>query len=112
VCQVVTARLQCLHAQARQVLEAAAILASPFGFEAVRLTAGRRELETVDALEELVARGLLEETGGSYGFRNELVPCVVRADMSPVRRELLGRRAAGMSVPGGHAIKRRSNPPR
>jgi DNA-binding SARP family transcriptional activator len=91
--QAVEARLQGLHAKARQVLEAAAVLGSPFAFEQVRRTAGRRELETMDGLDELVAHGLLEEQGTRYVFRHEVVQRAVLASLSPVREQLLRRRA-------------------
>ena len=129
--QAVKARLDHLSPQARQVLEAGAILGEPFGFDLVHLTAGRGELETVDGLEMLVARQLLAEEvgepvraeiprvkpdgyvgtpvyarndGGSaaynrpagYRFQHDLIRRATEAGLSPVRRQLLHRRAGRM----------------
>lgn len=95
----VEARLRRLSPAARQVLEAGAIVGPAFGPDLVRLVAGRRELETMDGLDELVARQLLVESRGAvqprlpYRFHHEIVQRVVREGMSPARRQLLHRRA-------------------
>jgi DNA-binding SARP family transcriptional activator/tetratricopeptide (TPR) repeat protein len=97
--QAVEARLQRLSPMARQVLEAAAVLGATFDFELVRATAGRRELETMDGLDELCARQLLMEQSTErlevhlYQFQHELVQRVVELNLSPMRRQLLHRRA-------------------
>lgn len=60
------ARIAGLPELPAQVLAAAAVLGS-FDTETVRDTSGRGDEETVRALEDLVAAGLLAETGeGSY----------------------------------------------
>ncbi|HET7089031.1 MAG TPA: AAA family ATPase, partial [Anaerolineae bacterium] len=89
----VTARLQRLDPKARQVIEAGAILGATFGFELVRLTAGRDELETIDGLDELVARQLLVEQPGEYQFIHDLTRRAVEVTLGPMRRQLLHRRA-------------------
>jgi len=89
----VEARLGALNEVARQVIEACAILAPAFGFDLVRLTAGRREMETLDALDSLAARRLLDTRGDVYRFQHDLVRRVVETGMSPLRRRLLHRRA-------------------
>jgi len=91
--QAVEARLERLSPVARQVLEAGAILGLTFGFDLVRLTAGRRELETMDGLDKLVARHLLVEQDTGYRFHHDLIRRVVEAGLSPMRRQLLHRRA-------------------
>ncbi len=89
----VEARLEALDEVARQVIEACAILAPDFSFDLVRLTAGRRELETLDALDCLAARRLLDTREETYRFQHDLVRRVVETGMSPLRRRLLHRRA-------------------
>jgi DNA-binding SARP family transcriptional activator/tetratricopeptide (TPR) repeat protein len=86
-------RLDRLSPQARQVLEAGAVLGGTFAFDLVRRTAGRGEVETLDGLEELVARHFLQEGDGGIGFRHDLIRRAVAEDLSPVRRQLLHRRA-------------------
>lgn len=90
----VEARVERLGAQARQVLEAGAILGQTFVFDLVHLTAGRREMETMDGLDELVARQLLaEQEEMGYRFRHEVIRAAVYHDLSYWRRRLLHRRA-------------------
>jgi len=89
----VRARLERLSPVARQVLEAGSVLGPRFDFDVVRVTAGRRELETMDALDELVARQLLLEHPDGYQFRHEIVREAVNRGLSLWRRRLLQRRA-------------------
>ncbi len=91
--QAVEARLARLSPVARQVLESGTVLGTTFGFDLVRLTAGRRELETLDGLDELVARQLLLEQVPGYRFHHDLTQRVVQAGLSPMRCQLLHRRA-------------------
>lgn len=91
--EVVETRLQRLTPKSRQVLEAGAVLDAPVDFELVGLVAGRREMETMDGLDELVARQLLVEHDSGYRFQHELVRRAVEATLSPMRRQLLHRRA-------------------
>ena len=88
---VVEARVGRRSARARQVLEAGAVLGRAFAYELVHLTAGRRELETMDGLDELVGQQLLEEMGGRYRFRHQVVQTVVYRGLSLRRRSLLHR---------------------
>ncbi len=92
--EAVGARVDRLSAVARQVLEAGAVVGTGFDLDVVRLVAGRRELEVVDALDELVARRLLVEEPSGYRFQHDVVRWTVAASLSPVRQQLLHRRAA------------------
>jgi DNA-binding SARP family transcriptional activator len=89
----VEARVERLSAQARQVLEAGAVLGQTFTFDLVQRTAGRGELETVDGLDELVARQLLREGDGEYRFIHQINQAVVYRGLSHQRCRLLHRRA-------------------
>ncbi len=89
----VEARVNRLSPKARQVLEAGAVLGQTFTFETVCLTAGRREMETMDGLDELAARQLLVEQTTAYRFRHEIVREAVYRNLSIWRRRLLHRRA-------------------
>ena len=93
VMEVVETRVGHLNSRARQVLEAASVLGQAFPFELVRQTSGRGEMETLDALDELVARHLLAEQMGEYRFRHELIRMAVYRGLSHHRRRLLHRRA-------------------
>jgi predicted ATPase/DNA-binding SARP family transcriptional activator len=89
----VEARVERLSAQAQQVLEAGAVLGQSFTFDWVQWTAGRGELETVDGLDELVARQLLREGDRAYRFIHQIVQAVVYHGLSRQRCRLLHRRA-------------------
>ena len=91
----VEARVGRRSARARQVLEAGAVLGRAFAFDLVHRTAGRRQLETMDGLDELVGQQLLEEMGGGYRFRHQVVQTAVYRGLGRRRRSLLHRRAAG-----------------
>ena len=91
--EAIEMRLQRLSPQARQVLEAGAVLGETFSFDLVRRTAGRRELETMDSLDELVARQILVEEPSGYRYQHALTRQAVEAASSPVRAQLLHRRA-------------------
>ena len=90
----VEARVHSLSSQARQVLEACAVLGGHFTFELVHVTAGRRQMETMDGLDQLVARQLLREEAEGYHFRHEVVRGAVYGALGNTRRHLLHRRAA------------------
>jgi DNA-binding SARP family transcriptional activator len=91
---LVLTRVGRLSSVARRVIEACSFLEPPFDFHQVCLSAGCSEIETVDALDELVGRHLLADEYPLYRFCHELVPRVIQENMSPLRREILSRRAA------------------
>ncbi|MDQ2807897.1 MAG: AAA family ATPase, partial [Chloroflexota bacterium] len=91
---LVRARLDRLPDTARQVLQAAAVLEPDLEFALLRQTAGRSEEETLDALDALLAAGILLERSGRYTFSHPFVAGVVQAGLSGARRAYLHRRAA------------------
>ena len=96
--EVLEARLAPVTETGRQILAAAAVLGSSFDAETLRSVSGRTDEETVIALEEVVARGLVRERESDYVFDHELVRTLVTGGTSLARRRLLHRRAA--DVPG------------
>ncbi len=92
--EAVKGRLKHLDAKSSQLLEACAVLGPVFDFEWVCLTAGRGEIETMDSLGMIVSRHVLIEKEGKYHFTHDLARQAVEAGLSPVRRQLLHRRAA------------------
>jgi predicted ATPase len=90
----VKSRLVRLQPMARQILEASAVWGRSIAFDALRQTAGRSELETVDGLDELVGRHILLEQAGSFHFNHDLTRSVVYQELSQWRRRVLHRRAA------------------
>ena len=90
------ARLRDVGDLGRQVLTAAAVLNGSCDAELLKQTSGRSEEEVVDAVEELVANGLLREVPESdaLGFSLDALERVAYDSTSLVRRRLLHRRAA------------------
>jgi DNA-binding SARP family transcriptional activator len=88
-----------------QILTAAAVLDGICDATLLRATSGRSEEEVVEAVEELVAAGLLREmpeTDG-LGFTLEALERVTYESTSMVRRRLLHRRAARTMAERGHS---------
>jgi DNA-binding SARP family transcriptional activator len=90
----VRARLERLHPQVRQVLEAAAVLGLTFSFNTVHQTSGRQEMEILDGLDELVARQFLVESPSGYHFYHGIIREAVYTSLSYWRKRRLHARAA------------------
>ncbi len=94
-------RLAAVSEIGSQLLTTAAVVGRSFDFDTLREASGRSEEETVIALEELIAQGLVEEVrGGSneraltYDFCYENLRALVYEETSLARRRLLHRRIA------------------
>ncbi len=92
--ELVRARLDRLPEGARQVLQAASVLAPPLDLHTLRRTSGRDEEETIQALDELLGASILAERDGGYEFAHPLIPAIVQDAMSSARRAFIHRRAA------------------
>lgn len=95
--ELIRRRLHQLSASGRQVLESLAILNQPAGFEQVRQISGRSEDETLEALELGLRWRLLVTTANTpaqMDFSHDLMGQAVREQISPIRQQLLHRRAA------------------
>jgi DNA-binding SARP family transcriptional activator len=93
IMDVVETRLKSLSPTARQVLEAGAVLGPTFTFDSVRRTSGRREMEMLDALDELTGRHLLVEEPPQFRFRHVLIQMAVVRGLGYWRRRILHQRA-------------------
>ena len=100
--ELLRARLLPLSDVAAQVVAAAAVIGRSFDLDVLREVSGRTEDEIVSALEELTARGVLDEAGAAYDFRHERLRSVVDEELSLARRRLLhGRAADALAHRGG-----------
>lgn len=91
-------RLAGIGETSRQVLDAAATIGRAFDLDTLRRTSGRTSEETVSALEELVAHGLVRERDGAYDFSHQKLREGVYEQTALARRQLLhGRVAAALS---------------
>ncbi len=87
------ARLAPLTEVARQVLAAAAAIGRSFDADTVMAAAGRSEDETLTALEELLARRTILESGAQQlDFSHAQLRQIVYGEISHLRRRLLHRR--------------------
>ena len=94
-------RLAGLRDAARQVLGAAAAIGRSFDLDTLQQASGRSGEETVGALEELVANGVVLEVAGAepaYDFSHDKLRALVYEQTGLARRRLLhGRIAAALS---------------
>jgi predicted ATPase len=99
-----------------QLLTTAAVIGRSFDFHTLRAASGRGEDETVIGLEELIARGLIEEVRGGpreylagtlpdliYDFDHEKLRSLVYDETSLARRRLLHHRVAEALANRGRA---------
>ncbi len=98
--ELVEAKLAATTDVAGQVAAAGAVLGRSFDVDTVRDVSGRSDEEVVAALDELVARGILEERAASYDFRHEQTRNVAYERTSTGRRRLLHGRAADVLAAG------------
>ncbi len=96
-------RLAAVSQAGEQVLTTAAVIGRSFDYDTVREASGRSEEETVDALEQLIAHGLIQELRAGvavgpyqprYDFFHEKLRALVYDEISLARRRLLHRRVA------------------
>ncbi len=90
-------RLAQLEPGERQVLEALAVLERPVTLDQARQASGRGEDETATALEQGLRWRLLAAGGTGpprFDYQHDLMRQAVLAQLSPVRRQILHRRAA------------------
>jgi DNA-binding SARP family transcriptional activator len=91
------ARLGGVGDLSRQVLGAAAVVGRSFDLDTVRDVSGRSDDESVAAIDELVAHGIVRELRGTrptYDFSHQKLRELVLGEVGPARRRLLHRRAA------------------
>ncbi len=92
--ELVRARLDRVSETGRQVLTAAAVIGRSFDPPTVQAVSGRSDEETADAVDVLVAHGLVRESGAAYDFCHDQVRQVAYDDAGTARRRLLHSRAA------------------
>lgn len=97
---LVAARLEAASEATRQVVGAVVIIGTVADPELLRVASGRDEAETVDAIEEAIARGLLVERVDRPGYDvpHELVREAALARLSLARARLLHGRVADLLV--------------
>ena len=100
--ETILARLARLGPGASMILAAAAVLGRPSDFEHLRQVAGMDEDESLSALEEALASGLLREVAGdatspvdAYVCAHDKIRDVIYTEAGGARRRVYHRRALG-----------------
>jgi DNA-binding SARP family transcriptional activator/tetratricopeptide (TPR) repeat protein len=108
---IVSARFTAASETARQVVAASVVIGSVATPELLRAVSGRDETETVEAIEEAVARGLLVEHDDTPGYDapHDLVRSAALQGLSLARRRLLHARVADV-LARRHAVDPRATP--
>jgi predicted ATPase len=97
------ARLAAVSETGVQLLTTAAAIGRSFDYDTLRETSGRAEEETIEALEQLIGQGLIQELRGeatqasrqpAYDFCHEKLRALIYSESSLARRRLLHRRIA------------------
>ncbi len=90
--EAIEARLDAASEAAAQVLGAAALIGRTFDPGTIQAASGRPEEEVALALEELVARGLVNALEDAYEFGHERLRVLAEERLGPARRRALHRR--------------------
>jgi tetratricopeptide (TPR) repeat protein len=100
-------RLSGLDNTAWQVLTAAAVIGRSFTFDILQETSGRSEVETLNSLDSLLSRKLIDEicpederSHGSFDFTHEKMRQFVYEQAPVTRQRLLHRRVAEALIKG------------
>jgi predicted ATPase len=98
---LLSSRLSAVDEIGWQLLNTVAVIGRAFDFDTLREASGRSEDETITALEDLIAQGLIEEVqpraseyNQTYDFSHEKLRSFVYEETSVARRRLLHRRIA------------------
>jgi tetratricopeptide (TPR) repeat protein len=92
---VITARLEQLSAQARELVSVAAVIGRAFSFEVLAAASGWDDDAVIEALDELGQRRIIREQGtDSYDFSHDKLREGAFTALSRARRRLLHRRVA------------------
>ena len=102
------ARLATVSQTGRQLLDTAAVIGRSFEYETLRIASGRSDDETVEALEELLSHGLINEInwtepqeGLAFDFDHDQLRSLVYEEISQARLRLLHNRVADSLVNHG-----------
>lgn len=95
--ELVARRLRSARGVAAQILDAAAVIDRAVDFALLSRVAGRTDLETADALDDLARSGLMragDDERIRYEFSHDKLRAVAYEQMSPARRHVLHKRTA------------------
>ena len=91
-------RLDRLKPLPRRIVENAAYMELVFYFEQLSELLRITEMELLEALEDLVCRGILVECNPGYSFQHPLIRLALRRTTSRTRQALIERRMRQMNT--------------
>jgi tetratricopeptide (TPR) repeat protein len=91
---VLLGRLGSVGETAGQILAAGSVIGRSFDLVTLRHASGRSEDETVDAIDECLRHGLIQEAAAGFDFAHGALRDLAYESMSLTRRRLLHRRVA------------------
>lgn len=94
IVHVVRERLTRLRETSRTLLRASAVFSEPASARVLAVVAELSAQATSDALDEVLAAGLVQTAGARYQFTHAMVQRAVYEELHPERRAALHRRAA------------------
>jgi DNA-binding CsgD family transcriptional regulator len=92
--QVIAKRCGRLSPVANQLLQAGAVLGDGFSFDVLETVSGLEATPLMDALDEVLAAGVLREEGDGYHFTHALIRQTLIAALNLPRKQRLHQRAA------------------
>lgn len=92
--EMITRGLDRLSERARQLLAVAAVMGDGMDFAILQRASGLGELDAAEAVEELVRRRILRESGRRFDFTHARVRDVALAQLLPPRRHALTSRVS------------------
>nr|WP_203673858.1 MULTISPECIES: LuxR family transcriptional regulator [unclassified Streptomyces] len=98
----VRGRLRSLRPGTLRFLQMGAVLGRRFGFQDAAALCGQPSASLIDALDEVVGAGLLDDDGDQLAFRHDLLRQAVYVGIPPSARKALHREAANHLVSVGH----------
>ena len=87
--KTIIGRLERLTESGRRLAAAAAVIGREFEFTLLQRTAGLRERQTAEAMEELVRRGVLRASGDQFEFTHDSIRKVAYEQLLALRRDTL-----------------------
>ncbi|MFF8971853.1 AAA family ATPase [Streptomyces sp. NPDC014995] len=98
----VRGRLRSLRTDTLRFLQMGAVFGRRFGFHDAAALCGQPSATLIEALDEAVRAGLLDDDGDHLVFRHDLLRQAVYVDIPPSARKALHREAANHLVAAGH----------